>query len=120
MGQLLKSMSAIRVFVEDLARARHFYRDILELRETSATSDWAVYDLDGKNIIVETVAADDPEHDLVGRLLAVSFDVEDVDAAYRKLKAKGVAFEGLPEKQSWGGKLAFPRDPDGNILTLVG
>jgi catechol 2,3-dioxygenase-like lactoylglutathione lyase family enzyme len=120
MGTVLKSLSAVRVFVSDLNRARRFYRDTLELRETAATPEWAVFDLDGKNIIVETVAADDPEHDLVGRFLAVSFDVEDIDAAYRGLKAKGVVFEGPPEKQGWGGTLAFPRDPDGNILTLVG
>jgi catechol 2,3-dioxygenase-like lactoylglutathione lyase family enzyme len=120
MGTVLKSLSAVRIFVDDIERSRHFYRDVLELRETSATPDWAVYDLDGKDIIVETVPADDPEHDLVGRLLAVSFEVDDIDAVYRDLTAKGVAFEQPPEKQNWGGTLAFPRDPDGNILTLVG
>ncbi len=50
----------VRIFVDDIERARHFYRDVLELDETSATPDWAVFDLDGKNIIVEKVAADDP------------------------------------------------------------
>jgi hypothetical protein len=34
--------------------------------------------------------------------------------------AKGVSFPQPPEKQAWGGTLAFPSDPDGNILTLVG
>ena len=120
MSAVLRSVSAVRIFVDDIARARHFYRDVLALRETSATPEWAVFDLDGKNIIVEMVPPDDPEHDLVGRLLAVSFEVDDIDAVYRTLKAKGVVFEGPPEKQSWGGTLAFPRDPDGNILTLVG
>jgi catechol 2,3-dioxygenase-like lactoylglutathione lyase family enzyme len=120
MSGILRSVSAVRIFVDDIDRARHFYRDILELPETSATPDWAVFDLDGKDIVVETVAADDPEHDLVGRFLAVSFKVDDIDATYRKLLAKGVAFSEPPERQQWGGTLAFPRDPDGNILTLVG
>jgi catechol 2,3-dioxygenase-like lactoylglutathione lyase family enzyme len=120
MSRVLQSVSAVRIFVDDIERARHFYRDILELIETSAASDWAVYDLDGKDIIVEKVAADDPEHRLVGRFLAVSFEVDDIDATYRQLKAKGVSFPEPPERQAWGGTLAFPRDPDGNILTLVG
>ena len=119
MSSILRSVSAVRIFVGDIERARRFYRDVLELPETSATSDWAVFDIDGKNLILEAVAPDDPERDLVGRLLAVSFEVDDIDAAYRDLKAKGVSFPEPPEKQAWGGTLAFPRDPDGNILTLV-
>jgi lactoylglutathione lyase len=120
MGQILQSVSAVRIFVNDLERARRFCRDILELSEESASADWAVFDLGGKRVVIEKVAADDPEHDLVGRLLAVSFAVDDIDAAYRNLRAKGVDFIEPREKQAWGGTLAFPRDPDGNILTLVG
>jgi catechol 2,3-dioxygenase-like lactoylglutathione lyase family enzyme len=120
MSGILQSVSAVRIFVDDVERARHFYRDILELSEAWATPDCAMFDLDGKNVLLEKVAADDPEHDLVGRFLAVSFNVDDIDAAYRKLTAKGVSFSGPPERQGWGGTLAFPSDPDGNILTLVG
>jgi len=120
MSGVLRSLSAVRIFVDDLERARRFYGDTLELRETSASSEWAVFDIDGKNLIIEKVPPDDPEHDLVGRLLAVSFAVDDIDAAYRHLTAKGVSFPEPPERQAWGGTLAFPRDPDGNILTLVG
>ena len=120
MTAILKSLSAVRIFVDDLDRARRFYGDVLGLREKSARPEWAVFDIDGKDVVIETIASDDPEHDLVGRLLAVSFKVDDIDAVYRDLKTKGVSFPQPPEKQSWGGTLAFPRDPDGNILTLVG
>lgn len=120
MSGVLKSVAGVRIFVDDLDRARRFYRDVLELPETSATPEWAVFDIDGKDLVVEPVAPDDPERDLVGRFLAVSFTVDDIDAAYHDLLAKGVSFVDAPEKQSWGGTLAFPRDPAGNILTLVG
>jgi len=120
MSGVLRSLSAVRIFVNDLDRARRFYGDVLELRETAAAPEWAVFDIDGKKLIIEKVQPDDPEHDLVGRLLAVSFAVDDIDRAYRDLTAKGVSFSEPPEKQAWGGTLAFPRDPDGNILTLVG
>src|SRR5262245_45820596 len=96
MSSVLRSVSAVRIFVGDIERARRFYRDALELPETSATSDWAVFDIDGKNLILEVVAPDDPERDLVGRLLAVSFEVDDIDTAYRDLKAKGVSFPEPP------------------------
>jgi predicted enzyme related to lactoylglutathione lyase len=120
MGTILKSFNAARIFVDDLDRARRFYRDVLELDEKSVGPEWAVFDIDGRDIVLEAVAADDPERALVGRLLAVSFTVEDIDVAYRNLVARGVSFPAPPELQPWGGILAFPRDPDGNILTLVG
>jgi extradiol dioxygenase family protein len=108
MSGILKSVAAARIFVGALDRARRFYGDVLELPEKSATSERVVFDLDGKDIVVEVVASDDPERDLVGRFLAVSFTVDDVDAAYRHLTAKGVSFVQAPEKQAWGGTLAFP------------
>jgi predicted enzyme related to lactoylglutathione lyase len=120
MGTILKSVSAVRIFVGDLDRARGFYRDVLELDEKSAGPEGAVFDIDGPSVVLEAVAADDAECGLVGRLLAVSFAVGDIDDAYRNLVARGVPFPAPPEVQPWGGILAFPRDPDGNILTLVG
>jgi predicted enzyme related to lactoylglutathione lyase len=120
MGTILKSLCAVRIFVGDLDRARRFYREVLELDEKSVAPEFAVFDLDGRDIILEAVAHDDPERELVGRLLAVSFAVDDIDGAYRNLVARGVSFPEPPMTQPWGGTLAFPRDPDGNVLTLVG
>ncbi len=120
MGVILTSFNAVRIFVDDLDRARRFYRDVLEFDEKSAGREWAVFDIDGRDIVLGAVAADDPERALVGRLLAVSFTVDDIDVAYRNLIARGVSFPAPPELQPWGGILAFPRDPDGNSLTLVG
>jgi predicted enzyme related to lactoylglutathione lyase len=120
MGAILKSLCAVRIFVGDLERARRFYRDVLELREKATAPGWAVFDIDGQDIILEVVADGDPEQELVGRLLAVSFTVDDIDGAYRNLVARGVSFPEPPMMQPWGGTLAFPSDPDGNVLTLVG
>ena len=54
------------------------------------------------------------------RFVAVSLQVEDVQAVYEELVAKGVEFLGPPERMGWGGTLAHFRDPDGNVLTLPG
>ncbi len=49
----------------------------------------------------------------------MSFTVYDVQAAYDDLTAKGVRFDGEPERQPWGGVLAHLLDRPGNVLTLV-
>lgn len=122
MGNILKKVSAARIFVHDLDRARRFYRDVLELDERAVDPGWAVFKLGDVDIIIETCAADDPETaGLVGRLVAVSFDANGkIDEVYRRLVGRDVMFPQPPDKQEWGGTLAFFLDPDGNMLTLVG
>jgi catechol 2,3-dioxygenase-like lactoylglutathione lyase family enzyme len=119
---MLQSLNAVRIFVNDLDRARGFYADMLGLRETAAATNYAVFAVDNVSVIVETLPGSEPDHrDLIGRFLPVSFNVAgDLDMAYVKLRERGVNFVQPPETQPWGGTLAFLRDPDGNVLTLVG
>jgi catechol 2,3-dioxygenase-like lactoylglutathione lyase family enzyme len=121
MTSVLRSVNSVRIFTRDLERARRFYGDVLELEEQASGDGFVVFDLDGVDIILEHIALDDPEgQDLVGRLLTASFRVDDVEAAYQHLKGRGAVFLQPPERQSWGGTLAFAHDPDGNVITLVG
>ncbi len=119
---ILTRVSAVRIFVTELERARTFYRDLLELAEMDVGDGYALLDCGGISVLLEVARTDDPEAaGLIGRLIGVSFAVDgDIHDVYRRLVSRGVAFEGAPEPQPWGGTLAFPRDPDGNILTLVG
>lgn len=120
MANVLRSVSAIRIFTHDLDRAREFYAGQLALEAQSAGPGYVVFNLAGVDIVVEAIAPDDPEaKELVGRMLATSFRVDDVQAAYRTLSGQGVPFIQPPEKQHWGGTLAFMRDPDQNVITLV-
>jgi predicted enzyme related to lactoylglutathione lyase len=57
------------------------------------------------------------QEDRVGTFFNGSFACDDVDYSYRQMQAKGVAFEGPPEKQPWGTFAKF-RDPDGNVFVL--
>lgn len=59
----------------------------------------------------------DGHEDRVGSFFNGSFACDDVEHTYRQLSAKGVAFEGAPEKQPWGTFAKF-RDPDGNTFVL--
>ena len=45
---------------------------------------------------------------------------DDADEAHQTLVERGVEFLAPPETQPWGGVLAHFRDPDRNVITLLG
>jgi catechol 2,3-dioxygenase-like lactoylglutathione lyase family enzyme len=112
----------VRVFVDDYEAARRFYAETLGLEVSweMAEDGVAGFDIGGAVLIVEAVRTHHEYADLVGRFLGVSLQVEDIEATWRALDAKGVEFEAPPEKQLWGGTLAHFKDPAGNVLTLLG
>ncbi|WP_416897314.1 MAG: VOC family protein [Minwuia sp.] len=110
----------VRIFVDNFAAAQAFYGETLGLKANWSMPEIgaAGFDVGTAELIVE--AASGKDRALVGRFVGVSLQVDDIDAAYRSMTAKGVTFEQPPEKQVWGGTLAHFRDPSGNILTLLG
>jgi predicted enzyme related to lactoylglutathione lyase len=113
-------VNAIRVFVQDMARATAFYSDILGLSAKSEGEDWVVFDLAGIHLVVETPAKEDFHGKaLIGRFLGVSLTSPDILSTFDVLSEKGVAFLAPPAKQDWGGYLAHFYDPDRNIISLV-
>jgi len=117
------NLSAVRVFVKDVAEAQAFYAERLGLRITFGDLDHGVciFDAGGAQLIVEAVPEGAPadEQVLVGRFTGVSFAVDDIVAKHQDLLALGVEFSGQPERQYWGGWLATLKDPAGNELQLV-
>ena len=53
-----------------------------------------------------------------GPRLLLAAGVEDVDAAYEELKAKGVTFLRPPTNQPWGLRTAYFADPEGNLWEI--
>ena len=80
-----------------------------------------VFDSGAAQLVVEAVSDDAPadERVLVGRFTGLSFSVDDIAAAYERLKSRQVRFTGEPEAQAWGGILATFVDTAGNELQLV-
>lgn len=113
-----------RVFVRDFDSALKFYQETLGLDVLfcGAEMGWAEFDTGDAHLCIQRVDGDDPEPaaDLVGRFVGVSLQVDDIAATYEELRGAGVPFEQPPETQPWGGVLAHFRDPEGNILTLLG
>ena len=114
---------AVRIFSYKWEESVSFYRDIvgLPLFYSDANFGWAQFDVGGVYLGLERCALDEPaSKDLVGRFVGASLQVEDIEATYSSLCSKGVEFSAPPEKQPWGGTLAQFKDPDDNIITLLG
>jgi lactoylglutathione lyase len=114
---------AIRIFSVKWNESLAFYRDRIGFPVSFADADqgWAQFDLGGCSLGLERCDPDDPETgDLVGRFVGTSIMVDDIEATCDRLRTNGVEFVGPPERQQWGGVLAHFRDPDGNVITLLG
>jgi len=82
---------------------------------------WAQLATGEGQLALERVDPSDSESkELVGRFVGVSLAVPDIFETHKALADRGVEFIAPPEKQAWGGVLAHLRDPDGNVITLLG
>lgn len=111
--------------VKDIARARAFYAGVLGLTEV---------DKEGEELIVfrsgdTSVNVYHSDYAGTNKATAVTWQVEDIEAEVADLRAKGVTFEhyDMPGMTlagdihaGFGMKVAWFKDPDGNILNIVG
>jgi catechol 2,3-dioxygenase-like lactoylglutathione lyase family enzyme len=105
------------------ARAREFYENVLGLKLV-ADEQWAiVFDAKGTMLRIQKVQELKPQP-----FTALGFRVPDIASAVRELTAKGVEFvryDFLPQDALgiWdapgGGRVAWFKDPDGNLLSLT-
>jgi catechol 2,3-dioxygenase-like lactoylglutathione lyase family enzyme len=117
-------LAYVRVFVSDFERAVRFYTETLGMKPGFRSDEmrWCQFETGEAKLAIEgSDPDDDPDEAEPGtRFAAVSLQVDDVQAVYAELVAKGVEFLGPPERMEWGGTLAHFKDPDGNVLTLLG
>ncbi len=114
-------LCVVRVFVTDWTRAIDFYTNTLGMTPVFVGDGWAEFATGEAHLALEHADPADEEHiDLVGRFVGVSLQVDDIYSRFAALTKHGVEFVGAPQKQPWGGVLAHFRDPDGNVLTLLG
>jgi catechol 2,3-dioxygenase-like lactoylglutathione lyase family enzyme len=111
------------VWSADIGRSEQFYSDVLRLPLVGRSHGALVYRVGRGVLRVSPVPSTEPsKHTVVG------FAVADVDVVVADLISKGVAFERFPgfshdEAGVWiapdGTKVAWFRDPDGNLMSLV-
>jgi catechol 2,3-dioxygenase-like lactoylglutathione lyase family enzyme len=113
------------VAVKDLERARKFYEGTLGLEKVNEEGDEVIAFKSGHS----TLLVYRSEHAGTNKATAVTWTVgPDVEREVRDLKAKGVKFEryDMPGAKHEGDvhvfgdmKVAWFKDPDGNILNIV-
>jgi len=105
----------ITFHVSDFLEAVSFYENVLGLQKKSQWPTYAVFDLCGVMLALESGG----EREVKKGVPDIYLQVENVDETCRELKGKGVKFLTEPKDQSWGARTVKFEDPDGNIFTLV-
>ena len=119
------STAIATIAVKDIARARKFYEDILGLKRLESPQTEVLNYKVGKSkiLVYKSMFAG------TNKATAATWELDDVEGTTRTLKEKGVNFEhynlpGMTLKGdvhvAGGMKAAWFKDPDGNILALVG
>ena len=94
----------IGIVCDDFQTQKHFYRDVLGLKELRSGEDFVLFDCDGK--LLELLAkAPLPQYD--HRRVSFAFEVDDIRSARADFIHRGVEavteIEGGPEsRQYWG------------------
>ena len=103
------------LYVADMQRSKDFYAGKLGLHVPYEDKDMVQVKGRGSfSLLLET----EEGRRLGGNGFELQLLVDDVDAEYERLLARGVTFDGPPEDMWWGARHAFFKDPDGYGLTL--
>jgi catechol 2,3-dioxygenase-like lactoylglutathione lyase family enzyme len=123
---LLGSVGAISLFVEDLPRAREFYKDVLGLPLVYEDAACAVVRF--QNTLVNLLLSSEAPELLApatvagpgtGSRFQLSVFVPDVDALCAELTARGVSLLNGPMNRPWGKRTAAFRDPAGHVWEIA-
>jgi len=119
---MFKKLFAVCLLVDDFEKSLNFYRDILGLSVKSQEGKFANFQLGETELAIfqkdEAVTMFPEEHMGKGGGTVMGFQVENLEEAVGQIKTKGVEiFEG-PKTTPWGQKVAYFKDPDGNIWEI--
>ena len=118
---MIKQIKFVSIPVADQGRALDFYTEKLgftiitdqpfdekqrwiELRVPKAETRVVLFTAEG-------------EEKRIGTMMNMSYACDEIEKTYEELKARGVEFEGPPQKQPWGSYAMFT-DSEGNRFVL--
>ena len=121
-----KGISAITLFVEDLAATKQFYQDVFVLPVHYEDDDSAVFNFgntlinllkstEARGLIAPAAVADRE----AGSRFQLTIDVDDVDAMCEELARRGVELLNGPMDRPWGIRTASFRDAGGHIWEIA-
>ena len=121
-----KAISAITLFVEDLAATKAFYQEAFGLPVAFEDADSAVFKF-GDTLINLLKVGEAPEliapapvaPPEAGSRFQFTISVDDVDAMCDELRRRGVELLNGPMDRPWGIRTAAFRDPAGHIWEIA-
>ena len=126
MGAWPGPITAITLFVEDLAAAKQFYGDVFGLPLHYEDGASAVFNFGNTliNLLVASeavglIAPADVAPREAGSRVQFTITVDDVDATCAELLARGVTLLNGPMDRPWGIRTASFRDPAGHIWEVA-
>ena len=125
MGESLKSVGAMTLFVEDPQRSKEFYARVFEV--DVAFEDEASVAFRFENLFLNLLKRGEAVNELLGPVpeapAGASFEltvwVDDVDAVCADLAERGVAIVTGPMDRPWGMRSAAFLDPDGYVWEVA-
>ncbi len=113
---MIKGVHSAIIWTDDLGRLTAFYRDTLGLKVEMEDAENVVFAGEGAQLALGR------HSEVSGRSrepyrVMVDLAVDDCEAEYERLQAKGVAFVRAPSEED-GFVIATFEDPDGNMLQL--
>lgn len=118
---MIKQIKFISIPVADQNRALDFYTDklgftIITDQPFDAKQRWLELRIPKAEtrVVLFTPPGDEKR---IGTFMNVSFACDDIDETYQQLSARGVEFDGPPEKQPWGIYAKF-KDSEGNLFVV--
>jgi catechol 2,3-dioxygenase-like lactoylglutathione lyase family enzyme len=121
-----KGISAITLFVEDLAAAKQFYLDVFALPVVFEDGDSVVFKFGDTLVnllkateatsLIDPAAVAAPE---AGARQQFTIEVADVDATCAELAKRGVQLLNGPMDRPWGIRTASFKDPGGHIWEVA-
>jgi catechol 2,3-dioxygenase-like lactoylglutathione lyase family enzyme len=119
-------VGAVILFVQDVARSRSFYHDVLGLPVGFEDDVSVGFALEGAAFIVLQADRAAAQLDGVptatpsaGATAFLTAFCDDVRARHDDLTHRGVAFFQPPTDQPWGMRTAYFADPDGHVWELA-
>ena len=114
MGTLIERTDFVSVPVQDMQRAKAFYRDVLGMH----SPDWdaGFPEIETGNVSLYLTDPKAMGAEFAPHTAYIALSVADVAAARRELEARGVSFAG--EHDTGVCRMAFFSDSEGNALML--
>jgi lactoylglutathione lyase len=128
MDYMISRIQSVTIYVSDQDSAKAFYTQKLGFKERmdapmGLDSRWVeLAPGSGETSLVlakpvEAMPGYSLAKSMIGTWATFIFAVDDINATYQELSARGVEFQDPPSQQPWGW-WATIKDPDGNVIGL--